>query len=153
MRMTRIEAQTRYGLIKDGLWPDEEKHCITIQIPDRIARAVTNSITNRPWERVYCNRDMARPLIRALNNVVNEGILKELKTFDGCFNIRMTRGEPDKISAHAYAAAIDFNALLNPLGEPSIWSPTFIRCFTEEGFVNGASFARVDAQHFSWLGF
>jgi hypothetical protein len=38
--------------------------------------------------RIYCNKALASPLLLALDNVVAAGLGSEVKTWDGCFNIR-----------------------------------------------------------------
>lgn len=151
--MTRLECQSKYGEIKNGKWPDELKHMCFVVVPKEIRQICLNSLSQQPWSRVYCNKDMARPLQRALNNLVLRGVYTELKTFDGCFNIRDTRGEKGKLSAHAWGGAIDLNTKENPLGGPCRLSKEFIACFTDEGFVHGMSFHREDPMHFSWFGF
>lgn len=151
--MTRIDCALRYGQIVSGVWADEAKHCIAIAVPEGFHDVVINSATGKGWRQIYCNKDMVSPLLRALSNVKRAGLISEVKTFDGCFCIRDTRGNPGKISAHSYGLAIDLNAAWNPLGGQSTWSPEFIKCFTEEGFVWGGAFERKDPQHFSWAGF
>lgn len=151
--MTRAECESKYGKISGGMWPLQSQHCITIEIPPEISAVVINSITKKPWTRVYLNRDMAKPLLKALKNVVERGCLDELKTFDGCFNIRPVRGEKALLSSHSWAGSLDLNSRINPLGYPSSWTPEFVKCFTDEGFAWGGNFARLDPMHYSWLGF
>jgi hypothetical protein len=43
-------------------------------------------------KRIYCNRDMVIPLTQAFTNLISRGFVSELKTWDGCFNIRKKRG-------------------------------------------------------------
>jgi len=151
--MTRTECSNKYGPIVDGVWALEAKHCVSIQVPAPFNRFTKNSVTGRVWTSVYCNRDMAKPLLAALENLIACGRAQELITFDGCFNIRPVRGEPTLLSAHSWALAVDFNAPFNPLGGPSRMTPEFVRCFTKEGFTWGGAFAREDPQHYSFAGF
>lgn len=151
--LTRNECISKYGAIVNGAWADQGKNCIVIGVPEEFHDIVVNSITHEPWKRIYCNKDMAKPITRALWNVVHRGLIKELKTYDGCFCIRDTRGNPGRLSAHSWAMAVDLNAMLNPLGGESQWTPEFVRCFTEEGFAWGGAFERTDPQHFSFAGF
>lgn len=153
MRLTRAECASRYGQIIDGKWADEAKHCVTVYVPELISKVCVNTLARAPWTRVYCNRAMARPLSKALQNVIDRGVIHELQTFDGCYNVRMIRGSKTELSAHAWALAIDLNAQLNPLGRPSAFSPEFVKCFTDEEWIWGGSFERLDAQHFSIAGF
>ena len=39
-------------------------------------------------KKIYCNKDMIEPLTKAFKNLIATGLVKELKTWDGCFNIR-----------------------------------------------------------------
>lgn len=38
-------------------------------------------------KRIYCNKDLVEPLRQAFSNLIFRGFVKELKTWDGCFNI------------------------------------------------------------------
>lgn len=162
MRLTRSECSAKYGPIVEGkdadgkpflYWPNEAQHCMTIRIPPPLCFAIKNSFTGKRWDRLYCNRDMAAPLMRAFQNVLDAGRIWELRTFDGCYNVRMVRGSKTNYSAHSWALAIDLNAGWNPLGGQSSWSKTFIDCFEREGFVWGGRFERGDPMHWSWVGF
>ncbi len=93
---------------------------------------------------------MAQALDAALALVEARGYIGELRTFDGCLNIRAVRGKPDELSTHAYGLAIDINAATNHLGQPPTISPGLVQCFTESGFSWGGTFPRVDGQHFSF---
>lgn len=147
--LTREQAEERYGEIIDGVWPDESKWCSFFYVPEFISENWINSATGKSTNRIYCNRDLEWPLKLAMGYLVSRGCLAELKTFDGCFNIRDIRGIPGRSSMHAYAAAIDINASENPLGGESKLSPEFVKCFTDAGLVWGGDFHRKDPQHFS----
>lgn len=142
----------KYGSIENGIWSNEAKFCRFVQIPDEIGGSWINSLTNHYVEHIYCNVDMADALLEALENVRDANLLKELKTFDGCFHVRDQRGCPGVCSAHSYALAIDINASENEMGHPTSFSPEFIKCWTDAGFKWGGSFKRVDPMHFSWVG-
>lgn len=145
------DATTRYGAITNGAWTDESKWCELLQLPPSISAALINSATGKPTAHIYCNKDISKPLIKALCLVRDRGLLSELKTFDGCFMIRSKRGS-DVLSTHAYALAIDLNAATNILGGPSTLSVAFIACFTECGFLWGGTFKRSDPMHFQIAG-
>jgi hypothetical protein len=151
--MTVEQAEAKYGKIIGGLWLDEAKWCKSIQIPSVIGQHWINTLSGKPVERIYCNNDMATPLMDALNALLMKGILDELKTFDGCFKIRMIRGSQTLMSAHSWAAAIDVNASTNQLGMQPTLSKTFVESFTDAGFFWGGNFKRKDGMHFSLLGF
>ncbi len=38
-------------------------------------------------KRIYCNKDLVAPLTKAFQNLIFTGRVKEIKTWDGCFNI------------------------------------------------------------------
>ncbi len=151
--MTREECEKKYGPIVNGRWVDEAKHCTLVLVPPEIRKHAINTLTRQVFSKVYCNKDMARPLVRAFQNLIKAGLEKELKTFDGCYNVRDVRGHSGHLSAHSYALAIDLNAVDNPLGGPISFSAEFVECFTREGFTWGGNFHRVDGQHFSFAGF
>jgi hypothetical protein len=97
--------------------------------------------------RIYCNRDMVLPLTRAFTNLIERGFADELKTWDGCFNIRAIRGAIEA-SLHSWGLAIDVNAAWNRLGQKPALSAGFVKCFTDAGFDWGGEFGRVDGMHF-----
>lgn len=143
-------AVERYGAMVNGGWPNEVMWCAVLPIPYVIGANWINTATGKPTDRIYCNRDIMGPLLGALGNVLARGLLRELKTFDGCYQIRSKRGLPDQISTHSYALAIDINAAENPLGGPNRLSPELVACFTDMGFAWGGRFNRADPQHFQW---
>lgn len=151
-QMTQADAAGKYGPIVNGIWTDELKWCATCVIPADIAQNWVKTATGNPTLHVYCNKDMAIPLMIALDNVKTRGLLNELKTFDGCYEVRDIRGIPGKMSAHSYAMAIDVNASQNPLGKQGLMTLPFIQCWKDAGFVWGGDFSRRDAMHFSMLG-
>jgi hypothetical protein len=98
-------------------------------------------------KRLYCNKDMVGPLTKAFTNLIDRGFVKELKTFDGCFNIRKKRGL-SSMSLHAWGLAIDVNAAWNGLNVTPVLSAGFVKCFTDAGFYWGGNFKRKDGMHF-----
>lgn len=145
---TLKEAELRYGRIIEDRWLDETKWMALLDIPERIALGWINSATGRPTHRIYCNKDMFVPLLSALEQVADRGLLHELKTFDGCFLIRKVRGK-NAPSTHSYGLALDLNADENGLDCPPRLSRAFVACFTEQGFSWGGNFKRKDGMHFS----
>ena len=115
-------------------------------------------------KRLYCNKAIVKPLSQAFKNLINRGFVNELKTFDGCFNIRIIRGYEKKyetlvkqgkieeasrlISLHSWGVAIDVNAAWNGLGKEPKLSEGFVKCFTDAGFDWGGTWKRKDAMHF-----
>ena len=98
-------------------------------------------------KRIYCNRLMVEPLKKAFKNLIDTGAVKELKTWDGCFNIRKKRGL-STMSLHSWGLAIDVNAFENGLYQTPKLSPTFAKCFTDAGFNWGGNWLRQDGMHF-----
>ena len=130
---------------------------------DCIKKYGTPSITNKNlvlWDvpkyleigfipkKIYCNVDMIKPLTNAFTNVLSHNCVNEIKTFDGCFNIRNKRGLSTP-SLHSWGIAIDFNAYENPLNGKSKWTAQFVKCFTDAGFDWGGNWiSRTDPMHF-----
>lgn len=98
-------------------------------------------------KRIYCHRALVGPLERAFNNLIQTGHVAELKTWDGCFNIRKKRGA-SSASLHSWGLAVDLNAAWNGFGKPPHLTPGFVACFTEAGFDWGGTWSRPDGMHF-----
>ena len=108
-------------------------------------------------KRLYCNKDMITPLSKAFHNLITTNYIKELKTFDGCFNIRKKRGL-NSMSLHSWGIAIDVNSWSNPIGldreqirarRLTPFSEEFLQCFRDAGFDCGADWEdRPDFMHF-----
>lgn len=115
-------------------------------------------------KRIYCNKDIVVHLTQAFNNLISTGCVKELKTWDGCYNFRPVRGYEAKykaamkahnldlaisyLSNHSWGTAIDVNAFENGLGATPKLSPAFVKCFTDAGFEWGGGWKRKDGMHF-----
>jgi len=101
-----------------------------------------------PWNlKIYGNYVLEDPLRRAFGLLVERSLAGELKTFDGCFNIRRMKAG-NRLSVHSWAMAVDFNAAENPFGGIVSFSDAFIRCFADAGFEAGALWRRADGMHF-----
>lgn len=98
-------------------------------------------------KKIYCNRDLVAPLQKAFENLIRTGHVKELKTWDGCFNIRKKRGL-SSMSLHSWGIAVDVNAFENGLGKEPKLSAGFVKCFTDAGFNWGGVWRRKDGMHF-----
>ena len=98
-------------------------------------------------KRLYCNKDMILPLTKAFKNLISTGCVKELKTWDGCFNIRKKRGLAS-MSLHSWGIAIDVNAAWNQLNMTPALSKEFVNCFVTAGFDWGGTWTRKDGMHF-----
>lgn len=99
-------------------------------------------------KRIYCNKDVVGPLSKAFRKLIDTNCVNELKTWDGCFNIRKKRGLKS-MSLHSWAIAIDVNAFENGLGQKPKLSAEFVSCFTSSGFDWGGYWKNpVDGMHF-----
>ncbi len=98
-------------------------------------------------KRIYCNKDLVGPIAKAFENLISSGAVKELKTWDGCFNIRQKRGL-SSMSLHSWGIAIDVNAFENGLNQTPKLSPAFVKCFLDAGFDWGGTWTRKDGMHF-----
>lgn len=97
--------------------------------------------------RIYCNKDIVKPLEKTFENLIITGHIEELKTWDGCYCIRQIRNGKG-YSLHSWGIAVDVNAFENQMGTAGKLSIDFIKCFVNAGFINGLSFKRFDPMHF-----
>lgn len=102
-------------------------------------------------KKIYCNRLMNGPLEKAFSNLIRTGHVEELKTWDGCFNIRRKRGA-SSASLHSWGIAVDLNAAWNGFGKKPTLSPGFVKCFTDAGFDWGGVWSKPDGMHFQLSG-
>lgn len=128
-------AQSKYGA------PEKYKNMILWDVPAELEIGVIP-------KKLYCNKDIIGPLSMAFKALIDTGKVAELKTFDGCFNIRYQRGSRTAASLHSWGIAIDVNAAWNGLGEEPQLSPEFVKCFTDNGFDWGGTWKRKDGMHF-----
>lgn len=98
-------------------------------------------------KKIYCNKAMINPLSIAFTYLIQRGYVNELKTWDGCFNIRKKRGLSSQ-SLHSWGIAIDVNAFENQLNQTPKLSAGFVKCFTDAGFEWGGNWTRKDGMHF-----
>jgi peptidoglycan hydrolase-like protein with peptidoglycan-binding domain len=104
--------------------------------------------------KIYGHELMEKPLKQAFQNLLDridpktkKPYANELKTYDGCTNIRpMSSG--GSYSVHSWGLAVDFNATWNRYGGDVNLSDGFIKCFTDAGFTAGAYWNTPDGMHF-----
>ena len=149
--MTGLDLYLKYGD------PTTEEHMVVFDVP---AELEVGAIP----KKIYCHKDLIIPLRKAISLLITTGHVDELRTWDGCFNIRPIRGyEPrykelkssgktldamQLLSIHSWGLAIDVNAAWNALGAKPTLSPGFVKCFTDAGFEWGGSWKRKDGMHF-----
>jgi hypothetical protein len=132
--VTSAQALKKYGD------PQAQKAMVLWDVPAELEIGVIP-------KRIYCNRDMVAPLTAAFRNLISRGFVTELKTWDGCFNIRKKRGLAS-LSLHSWGIAIDVNAFENGLNQTPKLSAGFVKCFTDAGFDWGGTWQRKDGMHF-----
>jgi hypothetical protein len=139
MIITSSDCYKKYGD------PHTEKFMAMWDVPSELEIGVIP-------RRIYCNIDLVLPLSNAFKSLIETGMVNELKTWDGCFNIRQVRGyensNPPKMSLHSWGIAIDVNAFENGMGKIGRLSDGFISCFKQNGFDYGGEFSRSDPMHF-----
>ena len=140
---TTDKLLSRYGNPSTGRSIFEQKHMTLYRVPAYLRK----EIPCLP-EKIYLNKDALIPLENTLNDLIDEGFHKELKTYDGCFNVRLIRGSKTTPSVHSWGLAFDFNAKDNPLGGPVRFSKEFLDIWTDNGWTCGAFFTRKDGMHF-----
>jgi hypothetical protein len=149
--ITSQQALERYGD------PKLEKGMVLFDVPTHLEIGVIP-------KKVYCNKDLVKPLTQAFTNLIERKLVGELKTWDGCFNNRPIRGferhfesavmaknmglAASYLSLHSWGLAIDVNATWNGLGKEPQLSKEFVKCFTDAGFYWGGNFSRKDGMHF-----
>lgn len=132
--MTATKALTRYGK------PELEAAMVVWNVPPECQVGAVP-------RRIYCNKDMVKPLERALRCVVQKGLGDKIKTWDGCFNIRRKRTGSSP-SLHSWGLAVDFNATWNRMGMLGNQDPALVACFTDAGFDWGGEWDNPDPMHF-----
>ena len=132
--VTSAQALKKYGD------PTLEKSMIVWDVPTELEIGVIP-------KKIYCNKDMVNPLSLAFKYLIERNFIKELKTWDGCFNIRKKRGL-NSASLHSWGIAIDINAAWNGLNMKPQLSEGFVKCFTDAGFEWGGNWKRRDGMHF-----
>jgi len=109
-----------------------------------------------PWfpykGNVLINNDFWIAVHDSFIDLQTEGVQGEIKTYDGCYNFRNTRGT-GLISLHSWALAMDMNALIEYLGRADTsWSDKFVEIMTRRLFWGGQFKGRKDPMHFSLYG-
>lgn len=121
----------------------ERKWMVLWDVPEDINKAIP-CLPNK----IYCNKLLVEPLTITLRTLIYNNYHKEIKTWDGCFNIRKKRGL-SSMSLHSWGLAIDINAAWNPLGGKVTFSKEFLRVWHDNKWTVGAYWIkRPDGMHF-----
>lgn len=131
--VTSQQALKKYGP------PEKEAWMVLWDVPTDLEIGVIP-------KRIYCNKDMVGPLEQAFRNLIERGKIGELRTWDGCFNIRKKRGA-SSASLHSWGIAIDVNAAWNRFGGTPTLSLAFVQCFKDAGFDWGGDWTKKDGMH------
>lgn len=132
--ITSAQCLSRFGS------PELEKGMVLFDVPTEM------EIGAIP-KRIYCNKYLVEPLRKALKNIIDRGLISQLKTWDGCFQIRNKRAGIS-LSLHSWGLAIDINAAWNGFGKKPTMSKELVKCFTDAGFEWGGLWAKPDGMHF-----
>lgn len=150
-RITPAQALRRFG--EPGDARREGQYMVRWMVPADIQLAFKHvrfsqmGTTGFP-KVIYMNRLLQSPLERALRNLIDRGLAKEMQSWDGCYIVRTSRGS-DRWSLHAWGLAIDVNAATNRMHQRPTLSAAFVKCFTDEGFNWGGHWRNpVDGMHF-----
>ena len=148
--MTSKQALKKYG--DPFLLQTQQKTMTTWQVPSKLLEAFAHVRFSAVGtigfpKKIFCNNDFKPLLEKALNNVVDRGLAKEMKTWDGCFVIRNKRGL-SSLSMHSWGLAVDINAFENQLNQKPNISPQFVKCFTDAGLEWGGNWKRLDGMHY-----
>lgn len=133
--LTSKQCYEKYGN------PNRKNNMVNWEIPFEL------HIKPLPYE-IFLNKDLIEPLSKGLQNLIESGIQKELKTWDGCFCIR-TKRKSKSLSLHSWGVAFDVNAAWNGMGKKPTLSKEFVECFTSVGLDWGGYWKNpIDGMHF-----
>lgn len=120
--------------------PETEKFMVLFDVPSEMELGAIP-------KRIYCNKYLVEPLKRAFLNIIQRGLVGQLKTWDGCFNIRNKKSGTSP-SLHSWGLAVDINAAWNGFGKKPTMSKELVACFTDAGFEWGGLWTKPDGMHF-----
>lgn len=140
---TTGELLARYGNPFTDQKAFEDKWMVLYILPEKIHKAI-----NALPLHIYMNKDITDLFEFVLNELITAGLHTEIRTFDGCFNVRRQRGS-SLISRHSWGVALDLNAGWNKLHKPSTWTEGFLNVWRNAGWICGADFhTRKDPMHY-----
>lgn len=127
-----------------------DKYCEMWNLSSDFPWTLGITVNGRPWKRVFINKEFKSKLFNAFTNLEKAGLHTEIKTFDGCYVVRMARGR-NVPSLHSWAMAIDLNADTEKLGQVTTnWSGQFIAIMKAAGIYWGGDWVRrKDPMHFA----
>lgn len=96
--------------------------------------------------RIYCHRHLMPLLSQAVDYIIERKLGEQVRTWDGCFNVRAKKGGMTA-SLHSWGLAVDLNAAWNQFGQSPTMSPGLVACFTDAGFCWGGLWKKQDGMH------
>lgn len=97
--------------------------------------------------KIYCHKKLPEYLMNAFDLILMRKLEDQIKTWDGCYNVRTTRGGMSW-SIHSWGLAIDINAQENPFRKEPKMKPELVACF-DQWFDWGGDWKIPDGMHFS----
>jgi len=152
---TSARALKVYG--KPGVAATQPKYMETWVVPADIREAFAHVFFSAVGEKgfpkkIFINKDFRPELEKALRNIIDRGYASELKTWDGCYQLRAKVANAGSYSMHAWGLAVDLNAGENGYNKPVRLSEGFIKCFTNCHIIAGAYWKTPDGMHFELAG-
>lgn len=133
--------------LDEGQWRKATLATLPVPFPS----AVRISGTKTMARQVYCHRLIRESLVEILTELADTDLWRYVTDYAGCYNYRLRRGS-NRLSLHAWGAAIDLNAERYPLNCPPDKTDPFIAqvlpVFKKHGWNSGADWSKpIDAQH------
>lgn len=137
--ITSAQCMARFGdPTRDDQRLQFERQWMTIWIPPPGIGAFPR--------RIYCHQYMVPVLHDLHDRIVDARIVDQIKTWDGCFNVRAKKGAKS-LSLHSWGLAFDMNASWNRFGEVPTMSPALVACIEQAGFLWGGRWKNPDGMH------
>ena len=143
----RSQLANQYGSITNGVWADSAKWLKVYTVPQ--ALLPNFHYQGAMVKHISMHEAMLPAFTQAIQNAIDRGLQSCIKSFDGCWMVRNTRGSAE-LSVHCWGLAIDFNASTNQLGSKGDIDPRLVQCFKDVGFIWGGDFHRLDPMHFQY---
>lgn len=101
--------------------------------------------------QMTCHKKLSKIFYDTFEDIQQEGLTKEIKSFGGCFNFRSKRSS-NNFSTHSWGIAIDLNPLSNGMGTKGDMSPKVVEIFRAHGFKWGGDWIGkgCDPMHFQY---
>jgi hypothetical protein len=119
--------------------------------PVRFPSAVNYGTSRTLMTKLCVHKLIEENVARIFETLASRNLWRWITDCGGAYALRSVRGGT-RLSAHSWAAAIDFNTARYPLGKPADYKDAFVvkvvPVFEEAGWVWGGRWARPDVQHF-----